>query len=128
MHPPSVDFYAGVAGLIPLLLVTAALDGRRLGGKADDDEPLSLAVLFFAVVGEIAALAGLAGNRAVLTTEAASLGAGLLASAIVGPIALRLLPPKGESSWRRWPYIVLGLVTVLAPLIVALGYTVRLMT
>lgn len=126
-HPPSHDFYAAVAGLTPLLLVTAALEGRRLAGTADTDEPLSIGVLFFAVIGEIAALAGLAGSNVILVPEAAACGTALLALALLGPIALRLLPPKTVGRWRRLPCVLAGLATVMAPLVAAGVYAARLM-
>ncbi|MDQ1747794.1 MAG: hypothetical protein QOD07_2057, partial [Frankiaceae bacterium] len=108
------------------LLVTAALDGRRLAGEADDAEPLSIGVLFFAVIGEIAALAGLAGGRALIVAEAASLGAALLAMAVIGPVTLRLLPHRTVGRWRRLPYLVSGFVTMSAPLVAAGVYVARL--
>jgi hypothetical protein len=125
-RPPTNDFYMAIAGLIPLLLVTAALDGRRLAGEADDEEPLSMAVLFFAVIGEIAALAGLAGGRALIVAEAASCGAALLATAVVGQVALRLLPPRTIGRRRRLPYLLIGLITMMAPVVAAVAYVVRL--
>ena len=126
MKPPGHDFYAAVAALIPLLLVTAAVDGRRLGEDAEDEEPLSMAVLSLSVGGEIAALAGLTGDGGAIAASLASFGVGLLATGVVSPIALRVLPPKSVGRWRRVPSLIIGLVTVMAPVAAAITYVVRL--
>lgn len=124
--PPGADFYGAIAALIPLLLVTAAVEGRRLGEGADAEDPLTMSVLSLAVIGEIAALAGLADGGGNVAASCAVLGVGLLATAVVSPIALRVLSPKSAAWWRRLPSLVGGLVAVMAPVVAALIYVLRL--
>ena len=121
MVEPPADYFSAIAQLIPLLVITSVVEAHALrptNAEGEDDDPpedFDVIVLLAALVGEMAAIAGLAGQPTSFEAFLATFGLSLTGATLLAQIGTRLAWARPPGRSRRKAKIT-GIVVAITPL------------